>query len=102
MSESEGLKLFEFEEAFVQIEPKGKKYYLKELTAKLHKEIAEYDEKALKGDREAQETQLHLLTGIPTEILSKMAQWKLNQISKYCVEKNVERKKKDEKKEKSD
>lgn len=92
-----GLKLYDYEEAYVQIEENGKKYFLKEYDAKLAKEVAKYDEKALKGDRSAMETQLHLLTGIPIEELIKLSQWKLNEISKYCVEQNVERKKKEKK-----
>jgi hypothetical protein len=96
-----GLKLFDYETAYVQLEENGKKYILKEYDAKLAKEVAVYDEKAMKGERSAMEMQMHLLTGIPTEELKKLAQWKLNEISKYCVQMNVERKKKEKKPKKS-
>jgi hypothetical protein len=97
-----GLKLYEFEDAYIQIEPKGKKYYLKEYDEALAKETKKHDEGALEGKRESMEMQLHLVTGIPIAEIKKMAQWKLNEISKYCIEKNTERKKKDEKPKKSE
>lgn len=96
-----GLKLFDYETAYIQIEENGEKYLLKEYDAELAKKVAIHDEKVMKGDRTAMEAQLHLLTGIPKEELVKLAQWKLNEISKYCVEMNVERKKKEKKTKKS-
>lgn len=96
-----GLKLFDYETAYVQIKENGEKYVLKEYDAALAKKVSVYDEKAMKGDRSAMEMQMHLLTGIPIEQLEKLAQWKLNEISKYCVQMNVERKKKEKKPKKS-
>jgi hypothetical protein len=96
-----GLKLYEYEDAFVQIKEGGKKYYLLEYTAELAKQVSTYDEKAMKGERAAMEMQMHILTGIPKDELAKLAQWKLNTISKYCVEMNVERKKNKKKQKKS-
>lgn len=96
-----GLKLFDYETAYVQLEENGEKYILKEYDAKLAKEVATYDDKAMKGERSAMEMQMHLLTGIPLEKLEKLGQWKLNEISKYCVQQNVERKKKEKKPKKS-
>jgi hypothetical protein len=96
-----GLKLYDYEEAFIQLAENGEKYFLKEYDAELAKEVSAYDKKAMGGDRSAMEMQLHLMTGIPLEELKKLAQWKLNEISKYCVEQNVERKKKEKKQKKS-
>jgi hypothetical protein len=96
-----GLKLYDYEEAYVQITEDGKKYYLKEYNAELAKKITVYDEKVSKGERPAMEMQLNILTGIPKEELTKLAQWKLNEISKFCVEMNVGRKKKEKKRKKS-
>lgn len=97
-----GLKLYDYEDAYVQITEGGEKYLLKEYTPELAKEVTTFDEKAMKGDREAMEEQMHLLTGIPKEELSKMPQYKINDLSKYCVAQNVERKKKEKKPKKSD
>ena len=96
-----GLRLYDYEEAYVQIEKDGTEYPLKEYDAALAKRVAVHDEKAMKGERSAMEMQMHLLTGIPTEELAKLGQWKLNEISKYCIEMNVERKKKGKKPKKS-
>lgn len=96
-----GLKLYDYEEAFIQIEPQGKKYFLVDYTAELAGKITKYDEKAKSGDRDAMDMQLHLLTGIPIETLKTMAQWKINEMSKYCVTMNIERKKKEKEPKKS-
>lgn len=89
------LKLWDYEVAYIQLEENGEKYPLLEYTPELAEKVKVFDEKAAQGDRAAMQEQMHLLTGIPIDKLSKLPQYKINDISQFCVEQNVHRKKKD-------